>query len=95
MVGDERRRGDSQDRVSGAGRRAAGTLYFTVADGNTTNIAEIRQIIERMLPSRSAQLISNVNSLRANTKAYVRVWRADPAYQMEGRIFRIRHPRWP
>jgi hypothetical protein len=60
-----------------------GTLYFTVADGNTTNFAELRQIIANP-PKSVSQLISNVNSLRANTKAYVRVWRADPAFQLEG-----------
>jgi hypothetical protein len=59
-----------------------GPLYFTVADGATTNITEYRQIIGN--PPRSVdQLISTVNNLRGNTKAYVRVWRAEPAYQIE------------
>lgn len=63
-----------------------GTLFFTVADGNTTNLAEFRQIIGN--PPRSAdQLVSTVNRLRANTRAYVRVWRADPAFQLEGEDF--------
>lgn len=61
----------------------AGTLYFTVADGNTTNLAEFRQIIGTN-PKSPSQLVSIVNHLRDNTKAYVRVWRADPAYQLEG-----------
>jgi hypothetical protein len=60
-----------------------GPLFFTVADGNTTNMAEFRQIVG--LPARSAaQLVSTVNNLRANTKAYVRVWRSEPAFQLEG-----------
>jgi hypothetical protein len=63
-----------------------GTLYFTVADGNTTNIAEIRQFLNNV-PKSPAQLLSVVNSLRANTKAYIRVWRADPAFQIEGGDF--------
>jgi hypothetical protein len=29
-------------------------------------------------------LISNVNNLKANTKAYVRVWRPDAAFQLQG-----------
>jgi hypothetical protein len=29
-------------------------------------------------------MISNVNNLKANTKAYVRVWRPDPAFQLQG-----------
>lgn len=60
-----------------------GPLCFTVADGNTTNVTEFRQIIGNM-PKSPGQLISTVNSLRDNTKAYVRVWRPEPAFQLEG-----------
>ena len=60
-----------------------GTLAFTVADGISSNIAEIRQFIGTP-PKSLAQLIDTVNQLRANTKAYVRVWRQDAAYQIEG-----------
>jgi hypothetical protein len=62
---------------------APGPLYFTVADGMTTNLTEFRQIIG-VQPKSVSQLISTVNNLRANTKAYVRVWRAEPAFQLEG-----------
>jgi len=62
---------------------APGPLYFTVADGMTTNLTEFRQIIG-IQPKSVSQLISTVNNLRANTKAYVRVWRAEPAFQLEG-----------
>ena len=64
----------------------AGTLYFTVADGATTNLTEFRQLLTSP-PKSPAQLLSTVNSLRANTKVYVRVWRADAAYQLEGEDF--------
>ena len=64
----------------------AGTLYFTVADGATTNLTELKQLLTSA-PKSAAQLLSTVNSLRANTKAYVRVWRADAAYQLEGEDF--------
>jgi hypothetical protein len=60
-----------------------GTLAFTVADGISSNIAEIRQFIGTP-PKSLAQLIDTVNQLRANTKAYVRVWRPDASYQIEG-----------
>jgi hypothetical protein len=60
-----------------------GPLYFTVADGMTTNLTDYRQIIG-MQPKSVTQLMSNVNNLRANTKAYVRVWRSEPAFQLEG-----------
>jgi SpoIVB peptidase S55 len=63
-----------------------GTLYFTVADGATTNLTEFRQFLNNV-PKSPDQLVSVVNSLRANTSAYVRVWRADPAYQLEGGDF--------
>jgi hypothetical protein len=64
----------------------AGTLYFTVADGATTNLTEFRPLLNTA-PKSALQLLSTVNSLRANTKAYVRVWRADAAYQLEGEDF--------
>jgi hypothetical protein len=63
-----------------------GTLYFTVADGATTNLTEFRQYLNTN-PKSPAQLVSTVNSLRANSKVYVRVWRADPDYQLEGHEF--------
>ena len=63
-----------------------GPLYFTVADGTTTNLTEFRQVLGAQ-PKSISQLISTVNSLRANTKAYVRVWRSEPAFQLEGADF--------
>ena len=60
-----------------------GPLYFTVSDANTANIADFRQVLTTS-PHTTAQLISTVNNLHPNNKAYVRVWRADPAYQLEG-----------
>jgi hypothetical protein len=61
----------------------AGALYFTVSDGNTANISDFRQILTAN-PHSAGQLITTVNNLHPNTKAYVRVWRADPAFQLEG-----------
>jgi hypothetical protein len=63
-----------------------GLLYFTVADGATTNVTEFRQMIGNP-PRSAAHLVSTVNSLRGNTKAYVRVWRSEPAFQLEGEDF--------
>jgi hypothetical protein len=60
-----------------------GPLYFTVSDANTANISDFRQVLTTS-PHTAAQLISTVNNLHPNNKAYVRVWRADPAYQLEG-----------
>jgi hypothetical protein len=63
-----------------------GTLYFTVADGPQTNIAELRQILGTN-PRSPDQLIATANRLRSSTKAYIRIWRADPAFQLEGEDF--------
>jgi hypothetical protein len=60
-----------------------GPLYFTVADANTANLADFRQILTSS-PRSAGQLIDTVNNLHPNTKAYIRVWRADPAFQLEG-----------
>jgi hypothetical protein len=60
-----------------------GTLYFTVADANAANIADFRQVLTTT-PRSPVQLVSTVNNLHGNNKAYVRVWRADPAFQLEG-----------
>jgi hypothetical protein len=60
-----------------------GMLYFTVADANTANIADFRQVMTATART-PGQLVATVNNLHPNTKAYVRVWRADPAFQLEG-----------
>jgi hypothetical protein len=60
-----------------------GPLYFTVSDAAATNLADYRQMLGASMRT-PAQLLGAVNSLHPNTKAYVRVWRADPAFQMEG-----------
>ncbi len=60
-----------------------GPLQFTVADATTINLTEFRQLVVSP-PNSAAQLISFLNALRANTKAYVRVWHMAPAYDVEG-----------
>ncbi|MBI1899219.1 MAG: hypothetical protein HYS04_22190 [Acidobacteria bacterium] len=60
----------------------AGPLYFTVADGATINNLEGRQAVLAQ-PRPAAQLVSFLNGLRGNRHAYVRVWRANPAFQID------------
>jgi len=60
-----------------------GPLQFTAADALTINLTEYRQLIATP-PKSAAQLISFMNGLRSNTKAYLRVWRAEPAYEVQG-----------
>ncbi|HYL38043.1 MAG TPA: SpoIVB peptidase S55 domain-containing protein [Bryobacteraceae bacterium] len=61
----------------------AGTLNFTAADGSYSNLLDYQQLAASA-PKSPTQLISTLNSLRANTNAYVRVWRTDPAFQVQG-----------
>ncbi len=61
----------------------AGPLYFTVSDANVANLADFRQVLTNS-PHSAGQLITTVNNLHPNNKVYVRVWRADPAFQLEG-----------
>ncbi len=56
-----------------------GQLYFTVSDANVANLTDFRQMLTSS-PRSPRQLIDIVNDLHQNTKAYVRVWRTDPAY---------------
>ena len=62
---------------------APGTLYFTVADGAQTTLTDLRQALNDS-PRSPEQMISNANRLRASDKAYVRVWRPQPAYDVGG-----------
>ncbi len=62
---------------------ATGPLFFTVADGASTNLAEFQHLITAPPRSRG-QVVALLNALRGNTKAYVRVWRADPGFQILG-----------
>ncbi|MBV9504129.1 MAG: hypothetical protein JO323_03900 [Acidobacteriia bacterium] len=60
-----------------------GLLYFTASDANVANINDFRQLLTTS-PHNETQLIGLVNGLHPNNKVYVRVWRTDPAYQLEG-----------
>ena len=62
---------------------APGTLYFTVCDGGQASLADMRQTISDS-PADASQLISIVNQIRPTDKAYVRVWRAEPSFAVQG-----------
>jgi hypothetical protein len=62
---------------------APGMLYFTVCDGSQASLADMRQTIADT-PVSPDQLISTVNHIRPGDKAYVRVWRAEPSYAVQG-----------
>jgi hypothetical protein len=60
-----------------------GTLNFTVSDATSTNLLDYQQLAGSA-PKSPTQLVSFLNNLRPNTNAYVRVWRTDPAFQVQG-----------
>jgi len=60
-----------------------GALQFTVSDAVTTNLLNYAQTIG-LAPQSPTQVLSFLNDLRPNTKAYVRMWTTDPAYQVQG-----------
>jgi len=61
----------------------AGMLSFTVSDGSMTNALDYQQM-SSAAPKSATQLVSFLNNLRPNTNAYVRVWRTDPAFEVQG-----------
>jgi hypothetical protein len=60
-----------------------GALNFTVSDATSSNLLDYQQLAASA-PKSATQLVSFLNSLRPNTNAYVRVWRTDPAFQVQG-----------
>ncbi|MGB9458459.1 MAG: hypothetical protein WCB12_20590 [Bryobacteraceae bacterium] len=61
----------------------AGPLYFTVSDATVANLSDFAPAIVAN-PHSAGQVIATANNLHANNKAYVRAWRAEPAFQLEG-----------
>lgn len=62
---------------------APGTLSFTVADGQQTTLQDLK-LIAGETPRSAGQLIATVNRLRSGDRAYLRVWRGQPSYQLGG-----------
>ena len=61
-----------------------GPLYFTASDATATNTIEFQAAVGT--PQHSpGEVLALLNALRSNTKAYLRVWRSEPSYTVEGR----------
>jgi hypothetical protein len=55
-----------------------------VSDATSTNLLEFQSMVGT--PQRSSQqVLSMLNGFRSNTKAYLRVWRSEPSFTVEGR----------
>jgi hypothetical protein len=61
-----------------------GLINFTAADASTTNITEFGAAIGLQYHS-PGQMFQFLNGLRSNTKAYIRVWRNEAAFTVDGR----------
>jgi SpoIVB peptidase S55 len=62
---------------------SAGTIHFTVSDAMTTNLLEYSHIVGQRMKNAD-QVVKLVNGLRNNAGAYVRVWRAEQSYRVQG-----------
>jgi SpoIVB peptidase S55 len=61
-----------------------GPLYFTVSDAATANLTEFQSSLTTP-PRSAAQVLDLLNGLRSSTSAYVRVWRSENTYTVDGR----------
>jgi len=61
-----------------------GALYLTVADAASMNILD-QQAAASGSAHSPARVLEYLNSLRANTRAYLRVWRPEASYTLDGR----------
>lgn len=61
----------------------AGILQFTVTDATSANLIDFAQTIG-LQPKSPEQAVLLLNSFRPNTNAYVRVWRSDASFQVQG-----------
>jgi hypothetical protein len=62
----------------------AGPLFFTVSDASSANLVEYQNAFSA--PARSAaQVFGLLNALRSGSSAYLKVWRADNTFTIEGR----------
>jgi hypothetical protein len=61
-----------------------GPISFTAADAASTNMTEFGATIGLQAHS-PGQVLEFLNGLRANTRAYIRVWRNEAAYTVDGR----------
>jgi hypothetical protein len=60
-----------------------GIMYITVADGPVSNASD-QKVLNLSDPRPATQIINLLNSMRGNSRAYVRLWKQDPAYTVQG-----------
>ena len=60
-----------------------GVLQFTVSDAMSANLTDFQQTVG-VTPKSPAQVIALLQGLRSNNAAYLRVWRTDTSFQIQG-----------
>lgn len=60
-----------------------GPLQITAADAASMNLIDFRQMLTQT-PRSASQLVSMMNAMRPSTSAYLRIWRAEPSYDVQG-----------
>lgn len=61
----------------------SGPLYLSAADASTLNLLEFPRF-SSLIPRSPQQLLSLINGLRTNNRLYLRVWRQEPTYSIQG-----------
>lgn len=60
-----------------------GLLQVTAADAGSMNLIDFRQMLTQS-PRSAGQLVSMMNAMRPSTSAWVRLWRAEPSFDIQG-----------
>lgn len=60
-----------------------GPLYFSAADASALNMLDYPRF-SSLTPRTPEQLLELIGSLRANNRLYLRVWRQEPTYSIQG-----------
>jgi len=61
-----------------------GPLNFTVADGASANLGEYSMLLAAA-PRTAAEMVAFLNKLRENSSLFVRAWRDEPSFLVQGR----------
>ena len=60
-----------------------GPLYFSAADAASLNMLDLPRLTS-VTPRNAEQMVDLVNGLRSNNSLYLRVWRPEPTYAIQG-----------
>jgi hypothetical protein len=60
-----------------------GPVFFSAADASTLNLLDFPRF-SSLTPRSPQQLLELINSLRTNHQLYLRVWRQEPTYSIQG-----------